>query len=56
VINNETRLSDVVEHVKHVGLHDTEADNVEFAIECKIVAYANYVMAVWVYLLAIRPK
>jgi len=49
-------LSDVVEHVKHVGLHNTEADNVEFAIECKIVAYANYVMAVWVYLLAIRPK
>ena len=49
-------LSDVVDHVKHVGLHETEADNVEFAIECKIVAYANYVMAVWVYLLAIRPK
>ncbi len=49
-------LADVVDHVKHVGLHDTEAEHVEFAIECKIVAYANYVMAVWVYLLAVRPK
>jgi hypothetical protein len=48
-------VKEVSRALQAAGVHRTEDERVEFALGCKVVAYPNFVLSVWLYALALTP-
>lgn len=49
-------ISHIVDHVKSVGIHLNTDPKVEFALSVYVHAYPQYVLSVWVFVMALLPK
>lgn len=49
-------LSHVVERVKSIGIHLSTDPRVEFGLSVYVHPYPNYIISVWVFLIALLPK